>query len=73
MAPLEIRLNLGEELEGAGERILRQLEPHQIERIHVDGHHTRHAVAPNDTVQHDLTFYIRRLAVQRGLRLMVEQ
>ena len=73
MASLEICLNLGEELEGARERILRQLETHQIERIHVDGHHARHAVAPNDTVQHDLTFYIRRRAAQRGLRLMVEQ
>ena len=73
MAPLEIGLHLGEELEGAGERILRQLEPHQIERIHVDGHHTRHAVAPNDTVQHDLTFYIRRRAAQCGLRLMAKQ
>ena len=73
MAPLEVGLHLGEELEGAGERVLRQLEPHQIERIHIDDHHASHAVAPNDTVQHDLTFYIRRLAVQRGLRLMVEQ
>ena len=73
MASLEIRLNLGEELERSGERVLRQLEPHQIERIHVDGHHARHAVAPNDTVQHDLTFYIRRRAAQCGLRLMAEQ
>ena len=73
MASLEIRLNLGEELERSGERILRQLEPHQVERIHIDDHHARHAIAPDDTVQHDLTFYIRRLAVQRGLRLMVEQ
>ena len=73
MASLEVGLHLGEELEGAGERILRQLEPHQIERIHVDGHHACHAIAPDDTVQQDLTFYIRRLAVQRGLRLMVEQ
>ena len=72
MAPLEVGLHFGEELEGAGEGIARDLQSMQIERIHVSDHHACHTITPNDTVHCDLTFYIRRLAAEHSLRLVVE-